>query len=128
MNEALESIYETLASHDPTMSQPPSMSQQHQIIISAMERIQSLFATKNEEYAAGADILGNFRRQAQQQTLPMSTAWMFLAGKHIDAIQQHIRDTREGKLRNRTQPIAERIDDLIVYALLLHVIVEEERL
>jgi hypothetical protein len=126
MNEALENIYETLASQDHKFD-VETMSAQHQIIASALDRIQNLFATKNEEYAAGADILGNFRRLAEQQNVPMSTVWMFLAGKHIDAIQQFVKDKREGGKRALTQPISERIDDLLVYSLLLQVIISEER-
>jgi len=119
----LDEIYETISPNKPE----PVVSSQHDTLSRALERVHNLFATKNEEYAGGADILGNFRRQAAQQNVPMSTAWMFLAGKHIDAIQEYVKDTRAGVKRNRTQDISERIDDLIVYALLLHVIAEEEK-
>ena len=77
--------------------------------------------------AALLDGVGNFRRLASQQDVPMSTAWMFLAGKHIDSIQEYVKDCRANVRRDRTQSIAERIDDLIVYSLLLHVIAEEEQ-
>lgn len=105
----------------------PTSNPQIELISAALDRAQHLFSAKNAEYAGGEDILGNFRRQAESQGLPMSTAWMFLAGKHFDAIQEYVKDQRNGLARSRTQPIAERIDDLLVYALLLHVIVAEEQ-
>lgn len=107
----------------PTNTSNPQL----EIIAKAIDRVQTLFAQKNQEYAGGSDILGNFRRLASSQNLPMSTVWMMLAGKHIDAIQEHVKDVRADITRDRTQPITERIDDLIVYALLLQVIVQEER-
>lgn len=99
---------------------------QREIIDATIKRAQDLFAAKNLEYAGGSDILGNFRRQAGNLQVPMSTVWMILAGKHIDAIQEYVKDSRGDLMRPRTQSIAERVDDLIVYALLLQVILEEE--
>lgn len=96
------------------------------IIADAIKRAEKLFATKNAEYGDKSDILANFRRLAEQQNVPMSTAWFFLAGKHIDTITQYVKDVRENKSRNRSQPVRERIDDLVVYSLLLLAIVAEE--
>ena len=94
----------------------------------AISRARALLLAKNEEYAASdIDRLGNFRRQATSLQLPMSTAWGFLAGKHWDAVCTYINDFRAGKERARTQPIEDRIDDLIVYLLLLLLIVSEEK-
>jgi len=126
--QTLDEIYnDHIAKMTDQPGPAPVHNPQHAIIANAIERVQTLFAAKNAEYAGWSDILGNFRRQASQQGVPMSTAWMFLAGKHIDAIQEYVKDERTNAYRARTQPIAERIDDLIVYALLLHVIAEEEQ-
>lgn len=96
------------------------------IIADAMKRAEKLFATKNAEYGDKADILANFRRLSALQGVPMSTAWFFLAGKHIDTIAQYVKDVRENKSRARSEPIRGRIDDLVVYSLLLLAIVAEE--
>jgi len=104
----------------------PTANPQLVIIGEAMDRIAQLFSEKNSEYGDSGDILANFRRLAEQQGVPMSTAWFFLAGKHIDTITQYIKDRRDAVARHRTQPISERIDDLIVYSLLLLAITEEE--
>jgi len=108
-----------------TTQQAPT-NPQLEIIAEGMKRAEKLFASKNSEYGDSGDILGNFRRLAEQQGVPMSTAWMFLAGKHIDSIQQYVIDTRNNTSRHRSQPFSERIDDLVVYSLLLLVIAAEE--
>lgn len=136
----LDEMYESIAIADSTMHKvpepprptiqlhapAPTTNPQLTIIADAMKRAEKLFASKNAEYGDKADILANFRRLAEQQDVPMSTAWMFLAGKHIDTIQQYVKDTRLNKSRNRSEPIRDRIDDLVVYSLLLLAIVAEE--
>ena len=106
---------------------PSSSNPQLVIVADAIKRAEQLFTSKNSEYGDNGDILANFRRLAQQQDLPMSTVWMMLAGKHIDSIQQYVKDVRANKGRNRTEPMSARIDDLIVYSILLLAIVNEEQ-
>lgn len=137
----LESLYETIADvkpqQEPKMNKVPHIATtnnapvagsnpQLTIIADAMKRAEKLFATKNAEYGDKADVLANFRRLADQQGVPMSTAWFFLAGKHIDTITQYVKDVRENKSRSRSEPIRDRIDDMVVYSLLLLAIVAEE--
>lgn len=136
----LEDMYKTIADVEFVPPPPPvterpvivnSMSAsntnpQLTIIADAIKRAEKLFATKNAEYGDKADILANFRRLSEQQDVPMSTVWMFLAGKHIDTIQQYVKDARNNKSRARSEPIRDRIDDLVVYSLLLLAIVAEE--
>jgi hypothetical protein len=139
----LEELYETFAdpiTQEPIMTNKPAQitniqsagsvvsgsNPQLTIIADAMKRAEKLFATKNAEYGDKGDILANFRRLAEQQNVPMSTAWFFLAGKHIDTITQYVKDVRENKNRARSQPVRERIDDMVVYSLLLLAIVAEE--
>ena len=106
---------------------PSSSNPQLVVVADAIKRAEQLFTSKNSEYGDNGDILANFRRLAQQQDLPMSTVWMMLAGKHIDSIQQYVKDVRANKGRNRTEPMSARIDDLIVYSILLLAIVNEEQ-
>lgn len=95
------------------------------LLARSVEKIQSLAELKGGEYAPGADRLGNFRKAGEEQGLPMETIWRVYAGKHWDAISTWCRDLREGRERPRLESISERIDDLIVYALLLKAMVEE---
>lgn len=136
----IHELYETIADVKPNTMEPavnkvpshvsaaPSTTSNPQltIIADAMKRAEKLFATKNAEYGDKADILANFRRLSDQQGVPMSTAWFFLAGKHIDTITQYVKDVRENKNRARSEPIRDRIDDMVVYSLLLLAIVAEE--
>ena len=137
----LEDMYKTIA--DVEFAPPPSPVTERPVIVNAtaqatsnpqlvivaeaIKRAEQLFTSKNSEYGDNGDILANFRRLAQQQDLPMSTVWMMLAGKHIDSIQQYVKDVRANKGRNRTEPMSARIDDLIVYSILLLAIVNEEQ-
>ena len=132
----IHELYETIAdvklpdNKEPSMNKVPTpvanSNPQLTIIADAMKRAEKLFATKNAEYGDKADILANFRRLSDQQGVPMSTAWFFLAGKHIDTITQYVKDVRENKNRARSEPIRDRIDDMVVYSLLLLAIVAEE--
>ena len=137
----LEDMYKTIADVEfapppppPPVTERPKLvnttpvnNPQVVIVADAIKRAEQLFTTKNSEYGDSGDILANFRRLAQQQDLPMSTVWMMLAGKHIDSIQQYVKDVRNNKGRNRTEPVSARIDDLVVYSLLLLAIVTEEQ-
>ena len=138
----LQEIYKTIVDVDYPPPPPPPVTErpvivnataqatsnpQLVIVADAIKRAEQLFTSKNSEYGDSGDILANFRRLAQQQDLPMSTVWMMLAGKHIDSIQQYVKDVRANKGRNRTEPMSARIDDLIVYSILLLAIVNEEQ-
>jgi hypothetical protein len=132
----IHELYETIADVKPVANKEPAVNKvptpvtnsnpQLTIIADAMKRAEKLFATKNAEYGDKTDILANFRRLADQQGVPMSTAWFFLAGKHIDTITQYVKDVRENKNRSRSEPIRDRIDDMVVYSILLLAIVAEE--
>ena len=125
----LDKIYETIADRVPAPALEAvtnGTNPQLTIIADAIKRAEKLFTTKNSEYGDKGDILANFRRLAEAQNVPLSTAWFFLAGKHIDSITQYVKDARENKTRKRSEPIRDRIDDVVVYSLLLLAIVAEE--
>lgn len=81
--------------------------------------MKKLAQMKGGEYSGDTDRLLNFRRNGANLGLPMETVWAVYAGKHWDAIQQFIKDQREGVARERLEPIEGRVDDLLVYLLLL---------
>lgn len=95
------------------------------LIDETVKKIQELSTLKGGEYAGDIDRLANFRRNGLALGLPMETVWAVYAGKHWDAIQQWIKDQREGKTRTRMESISGRVDDLIVYAILLKAMIEE---
>lgn len=91
----------------------------------AVQNIRQLSELKGGEYAGDTDRLANFRRNGEALGLPMETVWAVYAGKHWDAIQQYIRDQRSGTSRERLEPIAGRVDDLLVYLLLFKAMLKE---
>ena len=95
------------------------------LLTETIAEIESLSLKKGGEYAGDDDRLANFRRNGAALGLPMETVWAVYAGKHWDAIQQFIKDQRNGKERERLEPIAGRVDDLLVYLLLFKAMLEE---
>lgn len=84
-----------------------------------VEAINNLSKSKGAEYAHGDDRLDNFRRGAKAVGVSMEVVWRIYAGKHWDAITTYVQDINEGKTRERSEPITGRINDLIVYLILL---------
>ena len=102
-----------------------SHDQWNRLLASTQEEISRLSTLKGGEYAGDSDRLANFRRNGQALDLPMETIWAVYAGKHWDAIQQYVKDLAAGKHRERAEPISGRLDDLIVYCILMKAMVEE---
>lgn len=95
------------------------------IVDSTIVEMRKLIELKGGEYAGDVDRLANFRRNGERLALPMEVIWGVYAAKHIDAVFQYIQDIQTGKKRERIEPITGRIDDIIVYMLLLKAIVDE---
>lgn len=93
------------------------------IIEKTIKHIRFLEQTKGGEYATDRDRLHNFRHNAEDCGVPMEIIWRVYAGKHWDAISSYIRDIVTGTKRPRSEPIEGRIDDLIVYLILLKAII-----
>lgn len=96
-----------------------------EIVEDAFNKIRKLGVDKGGEYAGDFDRLANFRRNGKNLGLPMETVWAVYAGKHWDALMQYIQDMNTGKSRPRTEPIAGRAHDLMVYLLLFLAMCEE---
>lgn len=97
----------------------------NQLLDEAFESISKLGQLKGGEYSGDSDRLLNFRRNARDLELPMEVIWRVYATKHWDAVGQYIRDLQSGKQRERLEPIAGRVDDLLVYLLLFKAMLEE---
>jgi len=90
--------------------------------------ITKLGIEKGGEYSGDKDRLANFRRNAARLGLLKEQVWAVYAGKHWDAIDQHIKDLASGTLRVKSEPIEGRAHDLLVYLLLFLAMEEERRL
>lgn len=92
-----------------------------------VEECRRLARVKGGEYSGDDDRLRNFRRAGEDQGLAAEVIWRVYAGKHWDAIGQHIKDIREGRDRVKGEPIEGRAHDLIVYLILFLAMVEERK-
>lgn len=80
---------------------------------------------KGGEYAGDVDCLANFRSEAAANGIPMELVWKIYAGKHWAAVSTYIKDILDHKVRPRSEPIEGRLDDLILYFILLKAILFE---
>ena len=99
-----------------------------QIVGETIEQIRILSKVKGGEYAGDDDRLANFRRNAKNAAVEMETCWAIYAGKHWDSITQYVQDLQTGKTRERSEPMAGRADDLIVYLLLFKQMLREREM
>jgi hypothetical protein len=86
---------------------------------STWTKINGLAKSKGVEYSGDVDRLANFRKQAEIFGVQNELIWAIYAGKHWDSIVTYINDIKSGKTRVRSEPISGRVDDLLVYLLLL---------
>jgi hypothetical protein len=84
------------------------------LIDATAERLQRLTATKGAEYANSSNQLANFGRLAERLGLKPEAVILVYLTKHLDAIDSYV---RTGQVHS--EPIEERIDDAILYLILL---------
>lgn len=87
-----------------------------------VERLRHLNATKGVEYSGHEDVLSDFKEVAEQMGITPRQALMVYATKHWRAINSYV---REGKVLS--EAIEGRIDDLILYSVLLQALIAEEK-
>jgi hypothetical protein len=82
------------------------------------DRIEKLTTSKGDEYTLGREsALDNFERASADLGIPRDLVLMVYLGKHIDAIKNHV---RMGGTAPSSEPITGRIEDAILYLLLLY--------
>lgn len=109
------------------MTAGPCYSQERWTLLldETIRSIRALSVLKGGEYAGDSDRLANFRRNAEALELTPEQVWRVYAGKHWDAISQWVKDMASGRQRTVAEPISGRLDDLIVYCILLKAMAEE---
>lgn len=86
------------------------------------QTLVQLTSSKGEEYSRDIDQLANFKRQAEELNATPEKILMVYLNKHLDAIKSFV---KTGKLYS--EPIEGRIDDAILYLILLKGIVLDDR-
>jgi CRISPR/Cas system-associated protein Cas10 (large subunit of type III CRISPR-Cas system) len=95
------------------------------VVTETMDSIAKLLRVKGGEYAGSEDRLANFKRgQLRTGAHPYQVLWIYLS-KHIDSVETFIKDTAAGIVRERSEPIDGRLDDIINYCLLMKALVRE---
>lgn len=104
-----------------------SHSDWEKLLNDTITKISILSKLKGGEYAGDVDRLANFRRNAAVLGLSMEQVWAVYAAKHWDAVMQYVKDRSTGVNRDRLEPLEGRLDDLIVYCILMKAIVWEHQ-
>lgn len=81
-----------------------------------------LTQSKGEEYSRDTDQLANFKRQAEELHMTPEKVLMVYLNKHLDAVKSFV---KTGKIYS--EPISGRIDDAILYLILLKGIVQDDQ-
>lgn len=92
------------------------------LLSNTYKSLVNLTASKGEEYSRDADQLANFKRQAEELNTTPEKILMVYLNKHLDSIKSFV---KTGKVHS--EPIEGRIDDAILYLILLKGIVQDDR-
>ena len=92
------------------------------------DALRQLTASKGEEYArSDDDQLANFKRQAAEFGLQPEQVLAIYLNKHLDSIKTYIKHKTPTSVYALAEPIEGRIDDAILYLLLLKAMVVEQK-
>ena len=97
----------------------------NKILDDTIEAMRKLSTLKGGEYAGDTDRLANFKRNAAAFGVSPLLVWGVYAGKHWDAIAQFINDHQNGTYRQRGEAVEGRLDDMIVYCVLMKAMLQE---
>jgi hypothetical protein len=89
--------------------------------------VAGLASVKSGEYASNADLdrLGNFKDAGKRQKLIPEKVLMVYLDKHFAAISNFVEDLTVKRARERSEPIDGRVNDLVLYAILLKCLIAE---
>jgi len=98
------------------------------ILEDTAETLRCLTDSKGQEYAGSDDQLANFKRLGNALGLPAEAILLVYLTKHMDSIQSYVRALTSDNLKHApslSEPITGRIDDAILYLILLKAIIIE---
>lgn len=95
------------------------------VLTQTAEHLWTLTDSKGAEYAHDADQLANFKRLGKQLQLEPTTVLMVYMQKHLDAIAAYVSAVQNGSVPTLSEPINGRIDDAILYLVLLKALIHD---
>lgn len=93
------------------------------VLTQTAEHLWTLTDSKGAEYAHDADQLANFKRLGAQLHLEPTTVLMVYMQKHLDAIAAYVSAVQNDSIPILSEPIHGRIDDAILYLVLLKALI-----
>lgn len=90
-------------------------------VAQTFDKVMKLTKSKGEEYARSTDQLANFKRQAEELGVRADQVLMVYLNKHLDAIKFRVLAGQ-----SLSESIDSRIDDAILYMILLKAIYREQ--
>lgn len=96
----------------------------HELMVNTFEKCQAIARSKGEDYTKGSkDALANFKEGGIDINIdPKKVAWIFM-NKHYQAITNYVKTGGQSE----SEPIDERIKDMINYLVLMYALIVEER-
>lgn len=95
-------------------------------LIEATDRLLTLTRTKGAEYAGSNDQLANFYRLSSILAMPPEAILLVYLTKHLDSIHTYIRGLTTGCSSQISEPITGRIDDALLYLVLLRALIDQD--
>lgn len=88
-------------------------------------RIKELTNTKGREYSGDEDRCSNFKEEAELNGVDPRVVLMIYMGKHVASVRQYVKDKQQGIERELSEPIEGRLDDMILYCILLKALIRD---
>lgn len=88
------------------------------VLNQTFETMRQITNSKGIEYARDEDQLANFKRGSEVGCSPLQTNMVFLS-KHMDSIKSYVKGCHNALSAPSSEPIEGRIDDAILYLVLL---------
>lgn len=88
------------------------------------DSLKKLSSTKGVEYAGSEDRLANFKRLEKRLNLSQEKILLVYLTKHLDSIDTYVKNIGARNV-SLSEPIEGRIDDAILYLILLKGIIQE---
>ena len=101
--------------------------QMYALLAETHDRMKQLSMSKGEEYTGGGDKnrLQNFLSAGERLGLDPTVVLFIAMDKHFQSIATYVKERQAGKVRDLAEPIESRIDDFILYGILLKGLIRE---
>jgi hypothetical protein len=86
---------------------------------------EDILLKKGKDYAGNFDRYANFKKNAERVGLTKYQIWAVYFNKHVDSVLNAIKEDPNSP-KSYSEPLSERVKDIINYALLFYGMIEED--